>query len=532
MSKQNNTDLNREELHKKIWSLANKLRGSIDGWDFKSYVLGFMFYKFLSDKFYNEVEKYEEKSGRPILSLYKSANTEPEITKIMKEINYGYFVKDSNRFDNVLDKSRKNPEKTNEYIKEAFEQIESSTNITHTNKSNQAKQALKGLFSDIRTDSNQLGSDQKTRNERLIVIMEELEDWYQYSSDQIDVIGDAYEYLMAMYASSAGKSGGEYFTPQEVSELLTLLAINDRKNIYGDIYDPACGSGSLLLRSVKKLGEHKIGRIYGQEYNATTYNLCRINMLLHGLEPSKFSIGNADTLKYPEKAFIDVKKPDIQVIVSNPPYSIKWDGSDIPNIQSDERFRVTALAPKSKADFAFILHSLHYLADTGIASIVCFPGIMYRGGAEQKIRDYLVSNNKIHTIIQLPANLFFGTSISTYIMVLVQKKDDEKVLFIDASSEFIKETNNNKLSNDNINNIYKLYKDRKDVEYKAKLVSKEDIEENNYDLSVSKYVIAEDKTEKVDIKVLNNQIKEIVAKEDKLRKQIDEIIKSIGDISE
>lgn len=520
----NKNNINREGLHKEIWKLANELRGSVDGWDFKSYVLGFMFYKFLSEQF----EKLVQKRGEKIWKKYKSESvTEEDNKEIKNEVDCGYYIEYKNSFHCILKEIQNDNDKANTRLKEAFDQIEKST-YTET-----SKKALLGLFNDISLESNKLGNSQPERNKRIQRIMEKLLSLDEYSSDQIDVIGDAYEYLMGMYASSAGKSGGEYYTPQEVSKLLFKLALNDRKSV-GHIYDPTCGSGSLLLQ-VKKQDNLEFYIIYGQEYNNTTYNLCRINMLLHGLKTDKFLIANADTLLSPskeiDKALFSNGKGNADIIVSNPPYSINWPGSDHANIQNDPRFNVTALAPKSKADFAFILHSLHYLSDEGIASIVCFPGIMYRGGAEQKIRKYLIEKDYIKTIIELPANLFFGTSISTYIMVLAKNKKENKgkVLFINASADFIKETNNNKLSDKNINDIYSLYIDSQDVDYKSKLVDIKDIGED-FNLSVSKYVVREEPKPEVNIKVLNKEIKEIVSKQQELRKQIDKIILDIGDI--
>lgn len=345
-----------------------------------------------------------------------------------------------------------------------------------------------------------------------------------YSDNSIDAFGDAYEYLMGMYASNAGKSGGEYFTPQEVSELLTKLAIYGKTEV-NKVYDPACGSGSLLLKSAKILGKDSVRQgFFGQEINLTTYNLCRINMFLHDIGYDKFDIENGDTLIDPQHW----DDEPFEVIVSNPPYSIKWEGNDNPILINDERYAPAGvLAPKSKADMAFIMHSLSWLATNGVASIVCFPGIMYRGGAEQKIRKYLIDNNYVDCIIQLPDNLFFGTSIATCIMVLKKSKSENKTLFIDASKECIKVTNNNKLSDENIENIVSVYGNREDKEYFSRLVSNDEIAENDYNLSVSTYVEQEDTREVVDIKVLNAEIEHIVAREQVLRDEIAKIIAEI-----
>ena len=340
----------------------------------------------------------------------------------------------------------------------------------------------------------------------------------------IDAFGDAYEYLMTMYASNAGKSGGEFFTPADVSELLTRLGVVGKTEV-NKVYDPACGSGSLLLKAEKVLGKDAIRTgFYGQEKNVTTYNLCRINMFLHDVGFDKFNIACEDTLISPQHW----DDEPFELIVSNPPYSIKWAGDDNPLLINDPRFSPAGvLAPKSKADLAFIMHCLSWLASNGTACIVCFPGIMYRGGAEQTIRKYLIANNFVDCVIQLPSNLFFGTSIATCIMVLKKNKQDNKVLFIDASKECVKVTNNNKLTDENISNIVDIYTKREDVQYVAHLTPFEKIEENKYNLSVSTYVEQEDTREKIDIVKLNAEIKEIVAREQKLREEIDKIIMEI-----
>ena len=329
---------------------------------------------------------------------------------------------------------------------------------------------------------------------------------------------------MGMYASNAGKSGGEYFTPQEVSELLTRIAVYGKTEI-NKVYDPACGSGSLLLKAAKILGRENVRQgFYGQEVNITTYNLCRINMFLHDIDYDKFDIAHGDTLTEPQHW----DDEPFEAIVSNPPYSIKWDGDANPLMINDPRFSPAGvLAPKSKADLAFIMHSLSWLATSGTAAIVCFPGVMYRGGAEQKIRKYLIDNNYIDCVIQLPDNLFFGTSIATCIMVLKKSKTDNSVLFMDASKECVKVTNSNKLTEENIDTIVAAYGAREDRAYFTRLVPHSEIEEQAYNLSVSTYVEQEDTREKIDIVALNAEIAEIVKREQALRDEIDKIIAEI-----
>ena len=509
----------REELHKKIWSIADDLRGSVDGWDFKQYILGIMFYRYISENITNYINEGERKAGDKDFDYAKLSDkvAETQREELVKE--KGFFILPSELFCNVHKKA-KNDENLNETLEKVFKNIENSA------KGAESEDDFAGLFDDIDVNSNKLGATVAKRNDKLVKILNGIADIKldDYKSNSIDAFGDAYEFLMSMYASNAGKSGGEFFTPQEVSELLTRLAVVGKKSV-NKVYDPACGSGSLLLKSAKILGKENVRNgFYGQEINLTTYNLCRINMFLHDIGYDKFDIACEDTLTNPQHW----DDEPFEVIVSNPPYSIKWAGNDNPLLINDPRYSPAGvLAPKSKADFAFIMHSLSWLATNGTASIVCFPGIFYRGGAEQKIRKYLVDNNFIDCIIQLPDNLFFGTSIATCIMVLKKSKKDNNILFIDASKECVKVTNNNKLTDENIDNIVKIFTDRKDIDYVAKLVSNTEIGENDYNLSVSTYVEKEDTREKIDIVELNKQIEEIVAREQVLRNEIDKIIKEI-----
>ena len=509
----------REELHKAIWSIADDLRGSVDGWDFKQYILGIMFYRYISENITNYINDGERKAGDITFDYAKLKDSEAESERDNLVKEKGFFILPSELFCNVC-KIAKNDENLNETLEKIFNNIENSA------KGAESEDDFSGLFDDIDVNSNKLGSTVAKRNEKLVKILDGIASIKlgNYQDNNIDAFGDAYEFLMSMYASNAGKSGGEFYTPQEVSELLTKLAIVGKTSV-NKVYDPACGSGSLLLKSAKILGKDNVRNgFFGQEINLTTYNLCRINMFLHDIDYDKFDIACEDTLTSPQHW----DDEPFEVIVSNPPYSIKWAGDDNAVLINDPRYSPAGvLAPKSKADFAFIMHSLSWLATNGVASIVCFPGILYRGGAEQKIRKYLIDNNFIDCIIQLPDNLFFGTGIATCIMVLKKSKKDNSTLFIDASKECIKITNNNQLSEENINNIVNIFENREDVEYTAKLVSNREIEENDYNLSVSTYVEQEDKREKIDIDMLNKEIDEIVEKEQKLRDEIKKIISEI-----
>ncbi len=509
----------REELHKAIWNIANDLRGSVDGWDFKQYVLGIMFYRYISENIANYIDTGEHAAGNVDFHYADLSDEEAEEARADMVETKGFFILPSQLFVNVRKRASKD-ENLNETLEKIFNAIESSAQGTDS------EDDFKGLFDDIDVNSNKLGATVAKRNEKLVKLLDGIGDMKlgDYKDNTIDAFGDAYEFLMGMYASNAGKSGGEYFTPQEVSELLTQLTVVGKTQV-NKVYDPACGSGSLLLKFAKILGKENVRQgFYGQEINLTTYNLCRINMFLHDIDFDKFNIACEDTLISPQHW----DDEPFEAIVSNPPYSTKWAGDDNPILINDTRFSPAGvLAPKSKADLAFVMHSLSWLSTNGTAAIVCFPGIFYRGGAEQKIRKYLVDNNFIDCIIQLPDNLFFGTSIATCIMVLKKSKNENATLFIDATAECEKVTNNNKLRDKNIENILKMFTDRADIAHKARLVQNSEIAENDYNLSVSTYIEKEDTRQAIDIKSLNKEIAEIVAREQVLREEIDKIIKEI-----
>ena len=509
----------RDELHRAIWAIADELRGSVDGWDFKSYVLGMMFYRYISENLTNYINEGEIEAGNDGFDYALLSDEDAEQAREDLVKTKGFFILPSELFCNVRKKAA-NDENLNMTLEAAFNHIEESA------KGNESEDNFAGLFDDIDVNSNKLGATVAKRNANLVKLIEGVANMGlgNYKENSIDAFGDAYEYLMSMYASNAGKSGGEFFTPQEVSELLTRIAVAGKTEV-NKVYDPACGSGSLLLKAAKILGKENVRQgFYGQEINLTTYNLCRINMFLHDIDFDKFDIAHEDTLLSPQHW----DDEPFEVIVSNPPYSIKWEGDDNPVLINDPRFSPAGvLAPKSKADLAFIMHSLAWLATNGTAAIVCFPGIMYRGGAEKKIRQYLIDNNFIDCIIQLPSNLFFGTSIATCIMVLKRSKADNRTLFIDASNECIKVTNNNKLTEDNIARIVEEFVSRTDVEHFARCVPYEEIAGQDYNLSVNTYVEPEDTREVIDIVKLNAEIEEIVAREQILRDAIAKIIAEI-----
>lgn len=514
-----NKENERAELHRAIWQIANDLRGSVDGWDFKQYVLGMLFYRFISENLTNYINADERRAGKKDFDYAKLSDKEAEFGRADTVKEKGFYILPSELFVNVKEKAR-NDTNLNETLSKVFRNIENSA------KGANSEDDLKGLFDDLDVNSNKLGSTVERRNQKLVKLLEAIGDLRlgNYSDNTIDAFGDAYEFLMTMYASNAGKSGGEFYTPQEVSELLAQITTVGKKEV-NKVYDPACGSGSLLLKFAKVLGKDNVRQgFYGQEINLTTYNLCRINMFLHDINYNHFDIAHGDTLTDP--AHWDDEPFD--AIVSNPPYSIRWEGDSNPLLINDPRFSPAGvLAPKSKADLAFTMHMLSWLSTSGTAAIVEFPGVLYRGGAEQKIRKYLVDNNYVDAVIQLPPDLFFGTGIATCIIVLKKSKKDNKTLFIDASAEFVRGGNKNKLTEENRAKILAAFVKREDVEHFAKLIDNKAIAENEYNISVSSYVDGKDTREVIDIKELNQKIATIVARQNELRRSIDEIVADI-----
>ena len=509
----------RDELQSTIWKIANEVRGAVDGWDFKQFVLGTLFYRFISENFTNFIEGGDE-------SVNYANMPDDVITPEIKDDatrTKGYFIYPAQLFVNIAKNANNNPN-LNTDLAAIFDAIESSAN------GYPSEHDIKGLFADFDTTSNRLGNTVEEKNRRLAAVIKGVEslDFGNFEDNEIDLFGDAYEFLISNYAANAGKSGGEFFTPQNVSKLIARLAMSGLASV-NKIYDPACGSGSLLLQAKKQFDAHLIeDGFFGQEINHTTYNLARMNMFLHNINYDKFDIALGNTLLNPQ--YGDEKPFD--AIVSNPPYSVNWVGSDDPTLINDDRFAPAGvLAPKSKADFAFVLHSLSYLSSRGRAAIVCFPGIFYRGGAEQKIRKYLVDGNFVETVIGLPPNLFYGTGIAVNILVLSRHKADTKTQFIDASGEdfFKKQTNNNVLTDEHIERIVDIFDRKEPVEYVAALVDNSKIAENGYNLSVSSYVEAKDTREVIDIARLNAEVKQTVERIDALRADIDAIIKELED---
>ena len=515
-----NKEAERAELHKTIWRIANDLRGSVDGWDFKTYVLGMLFYRFISENLTAYLNVQERNAGNPDFDYTTLSDEDAEFGRAETVKEKGFYILPSELFANVRQRARHDAN-LNETLSRIFTDIEGSAVGADS------ENDIKGLFDDLDVNSRNLGPTVAKRNEKLVKLLDAIGDLPLsngsggFSDNTIDLFGDAYEYLMQMYASTAGKSGGEFYTPQEVSELLARITVVGKTEV-NKVYDPACGSGSLLLKFAKVLGHNKVRQgFFGQEVNLTTFNLCRINMFLHDVNYEKFDVAHGDTLTDP--AHWDDEP--FEAIVSNPPYSIKWDGDANPLLINDPRFAPAGvLAPKSKADLAFTMHILSWLAVNGTAAIVEFPGVLYRGGAEAKIRQYLIDNNYVDAVIQLPPDLFFGTPIGTCIIVLKKSKFDNATLFIDASAEFTRNGNKNKLTPKHQKKILDAYTARENIEHFARLVDNGEIGENSYNISVSAYVARKDEREEIDIKQLNTEIGRIVARQAQLRTAIDAIV--------
>lgn len=510
------TENERAELHKTIGAIAEDLRGTVDGWDFKSYVLGMLFYRFISENLTRYLNSQERKAGRKRFDYAGLDDDQAELGRDETVREKGFYILPSELFSNLRARARTDAN-LNETLARVFANIEKSAAGADS------EDDMRGLFDDFDVNSSKLGATVAKRNEKLVKLINAIGDMplggvgEDYSTNSIDVFGDAYEYLMQMYASSAGKSGGEFYTPQEVSELLARITIVGKTEV-NKVYDPACGSGSLLLKFAKVLGKDKVRQgFFGQESNITTYNLCRINMFLHDVNYEKFDIAHGDTLLEPAHG----DDEPFEAIVSNPPYSIKWDGDSNPLLINDPRFAPAGvLAPREYSDLAFTLHILSWLAVNGTAAIVQYPGVLHRAGAERKIRQYLVDNNYVDAVIQLPEDMFFGTPIDTCILVLKKSKTDNSVLFLDASREFVRVGIKNKFMERHQDKIVKAYVERTEASGFSRLVPNSDIAQNNYRLSVSSYVREALDERKEDIHKLESEIEASVERQLKLRREI------------
>lgn len=508
----------KRELGNLIWNMATNLvhGGTVSPVQFMDYTLGALFYRFISENITDYCNQLMKDAGVADADYANMSDENAENARNQIINAKGIFILPSQLFINVANGAKNNTE-LNTTIANNFRAIENSA----TGKPSESD--VKGLFNNFKTDDHGLGATVNERNETLTTLLESVRDldFQKYKESGIDVFGYCYEYLIKMYALNSGTKGGEFYTPSEVSYLLAMIAAAGRTSV-NKVYDPACGSGSLLLNFNLVLGAKNVkDGFYGQEVNVRTYNLCRMNMFLHDINYDHFDIQRGDTLKTP----LHENDEPFDAIVSNPPYSRPWDGDSDATLINDPRFSPAGvLAPKGKSDFAFTMHTLSWLSAEGTAAIVEFPGVLYRSGAEQKIRKYLVSNNYVDTVVQLAANMFFGTPIATCLLILKKNKADNRVCFIDASNEFIHEGNKNKLSPENISKIYNTYMNKEEIAHFSHVVTIADIAEEDYNLSVSTYVEQEDTREKIDITELNTRISEIVTREEHLRKDIDEIV--------
>ncbi len=511
----------RNEFKTLIWKTATDLvhGGKLSSTQFMDYMLGTLFYRFISENIAHHIDTLLHEAGDD-RNYADIPDEEAEYAREQLIMEKGFFILPSQLFVNVANHARKNQE-LNTTIANNFRAIEESAMGSNS------EDDLKGLFSNFNTNDAGLGATVAERNKLLADLLEAVRDlnFVKYEECGLDVFGTCYEHLIKMYALNMGTKGGEFYTPAEVSYLLAKIAAAERKSV-NKVYDPACGSGSLLLNFKLVLGADNVREgFFGQEINLKTFNLCRMNMFLHNVNYDHFDIRQGDTLLNP----LHTDQEPFDAIVSNPPYSIPWPGDNDATLINDPRFSPAGvLAPKSKADLAFVMHMLSWLSAEGTAAIVEFPGVLYRGGAEQKIREYLVKNNYVDTIIQLAPNMFFGASIATCIIVLKKNKADNRVLFIDASNEFEKDGNKNRLTAEHIDKIYDAHIHKAEIPHFSAIATIGEIADKKYTLSVSNYVEPEDKREEIDIDALNQRIAGIVARENELRAKIDDIINELG----
>lgn len=503
-------------LRTRLWQVANTLRGNMSASDFMYFTLGFIFYKYLSEKIELEADAMLAEDNIKFKDLWSSDEEElkEELKKSCIE-ELGYFIEPEYLYSTIIAMAVRK-ENILPNLERSLKRIEDST----TGQS--SSEDFSGLFSDIDLTSPKLGKTADDKNRLISEVLIALDgiDFKLEDASEIDILGDAYEYMIGQFAAGAGKKAGEFYTPQEVSQILAEI-VTTGKNRLRHVYDPTCGSGSLLLRTARN---GKADQIYGQEKNPTTYNLARMNMLLHGVKYINFTIENGDTLE--ADAF---KDKQFDAVVANPPFSAEWSADD--KFNADDRFsKAGALAPKSKADYAFILHMLHHLDDGGTMACVAPHGVLFRGSSEGKIRKYMIeSRNCIDAIIGLPANIFYGTSIPTCIIVVKKcRKNDDNILFIDASKEFEKVKTQNKLREEHITKIIETYRNRTEIEKYSHCATMQEIKDNDYNLNIPRYVDTFEEEEEIDIKQVMAEIKELESQRAELDKEIDVYLKELG----
>jgi len=505
----------KKQLEQQLWNIANTLRGKMNADEFRDYILGFIFYKYLSEKMFRYADFILKQDGIKYSDIKEETAKGKEYIEAIKEealSKLGYFLKPSELFSEVAKRGNSDKEGENNFILEDLQKI--LNNIQLSTMGTESEDDFDNLFEDLDLTSTKLGRTESAKNELIAKVLSHLDKIdFHLENTELDVLGDAYEYLIGQFASGAGKKAGEFYTPQEVSKVLAKLVTTGKSKLKS-VYDPTCGSGSLLLRVAREVQE--VSNFYGQELNRTTYNLARMNMILHDVHYRKFDIKQEDTLEHPQH--IDKK---FEAIVANPPFSAQWSAS--PLFMTDDRFsQYGRLAPSSKADFAFVQHMIHHLAENGTMAIVLPHGVLFRGGAEQHIRKYLIEDrNYLDAVIGLPANVFYGTSIPTCILVFKKcRENPEDVLFIDASQYFEKVKNQNVLREPDIDKIISTYRDRIEEDKYSKRATLKEIAGNDYNLNIPRYVDTFEAEDSIDINKLADELVD-------LDKQIAETDKTI-----
>ncbi|NLX26127.1 MAG: type I restriction-modification system subunit M [Lentisphaerae bacterium] len=519
------TEQNQKQLGKTLWNIADQLRGAMNADDFRDYMLSFLFLRYLSDNYetaakkelgrdypeWQELPAPDSKPGSrmlPPLCLWY-ANNPDDIIEFEKQMRrkVHYVIQPNHLWTSIANLARTQDSELLNTLQDGFKYIENES----------FESTFQGLFSEINLVSDKLGKTYTDRNAKLCTIIQKIAEGLAEFSTDIDALGDAYEYLIGQFAAGSGKKAGEFYTPQQISDILSAIVTLDsqepatgRKERLASVLDFACGSGSLLLNVRKRMGSHGIGKIFGQEKNITTYNLARMNMLLHGVKDTEFEIYHGDTLTNDWEILREqnpAKKPAFDAVVANPPFSYRWEPTDA--LADDVRFKNHGLAPKSAADFAFLLHGFHFLKDEGVMAIILPHGVLFRGGAEERIRTKLLKDGHIDTVIGLPANLFYSTGIPVCILVLKKCKKPDDVLFINAAEHFVKGKRQNQLTEEHIAKIIEAYQFRKEEERYSKRVPMEEIEKNDFNLNISRYISTAVAEEEIDLEATHGELVEI-----------------------
>ncbi|MCK9225805.1 MAG: type I restriction-modification system subunit M [Candidatus Muirbacterium halophilum] len=529
------TDAMQKQLGATLWKIADQLRGAMNADDFRDYMLSFLFLRYLSDNYEKasqrelgkDYPKLKEDDKRNPLSVWYEENKDDtiEFEKQMRR-KIHYIIRPEYLWSSIYELARTQSDDLLKTLQAGFKHVENDS----------FESTFQGLFSEINLNSEKLGKNYTARNEKLCNIVKKIAEGLSDFSTESDILGDAYEYLIGQFASGSGKKAGEFYTPQQISTILSKIVILDnqdpssgKKKTLRKVFDFACGSGSLLLNVRKNIGKENIGKIYGQEKNITTYNLARMNMLLHGMKDSEFIIHHGDSLVNDWDILNEInpsKKLEFDAIVANPPFSYRWDPKE--SLADDFRFTNYGIAPKSAADFAFLLHGFHFLSDEGTMAIILPHGVLFRGGVEKKIRTKLLEDGNIDTVIGLPSNLFFSTGIPVCILILKKCKKFDDVLFINASEYFEKGKRQNNLSDEHIDKIVDTYQYRKEEKRYSRCVSMKEIEKNDFNLNISRYISTSLPEPIVDVLEVNKELEEIEKKILKAKQTHNEFLKKLG----